>query len=87
MSFSCFYDTIYTREIIGFSTIKNTTNTTELQDRYSEPRDVYDVISEVIRNIASDYQSPRRDPAQEVLTTAKGGLTNDRESKRSPQGV
>lgn len=57
-----------------------------MQGRQTQPRDVYDIVSDVINDILAGYKNPRRDPAQEELTTT-GGRQNDRQSKSSKKRI
>ena len=82
-SFSCIYDTIYTRGLIGFSNTNNTVYTTELQGRQTQPRDVYDVVTETIMEIMR--RNLQRTQEAELTTT--GGQPNDRQGERGTQSL
>lgn len=83
----CFYGTIYTREIIFLRHTDNITNTTKVQGRQAEPRDVYDVISEALLGAIIKYRENQRQQQAQGDLVMLGGRQNDRQSERGPQGL
>lgn len=68
---------------MNFGTINNTVYTTDLQGRQTQPRDVYDVVTETIMEILR--RNLQRTQEAELMTT--GGQPNDRQGERGAQSL